>query len=364
MNASTELYTAPASNALAPGHGSASEHVTFVSLVRRHWGPSLVIITLAATLAFLVYSGADSIYRTSGAVMLAKPNVDPSRAPEAVIDLAAVASNASDAARALDDGTPATDDAEVRTLDRATLDVRARSDTAPGAERALETLLDLVAAELDAQQAALREDDRLTARLLTPETAARPIAGGHEASAILWVAGVGGRVDNPIGDDGATMRLLQVAVSSESGRARIAADVGPDVTYRVSSQRGDVAPIIFIRSEGPDPSLTIRAIDAVSAAMARELDLRQSQADVPFARRVFLDTLAPADTPVADRSGARRLSGFVFVLGIVVAGALAGFLEYRSTRARDRGFAGRPSADADQSKLDLVDHAMGTPWPS
>jgi hypothetical protein len=330
--ATDELTSAPRrSGAVEEPEG----HVSLAGLLLRNWRVSTPILILTAMACGLVQTSAPATFAASGTVMLATPAQDPSRLPAAIIEL----SEAIDEMQRFEvRESLAVGNASVsaRLVDRTILVITSSADDGRDAERSVTGAIRWLETELTSRQeaAGITEQDRLTGRLLTPTVIARRLNDdSYAAEAVVWVDGLGGAEENPFDASPSTARLLLVALSGVEGRGNIEDRIGPDVDYAISQDETEDLSGLVIVTEGADADDTIAAFDAIVSVMDLELAGRQTRAQVPVVRRVFVDVLSRPEVATDESPSVHPASVLIACLGVAAAGG-AGALDRRRQRPR------------------------------
>jgi hypothetical protein len=319
--------------------GEPAVHASLAALLLRHWRVTAPILLLTAIAFGLVQANAPSTYRASGTVMLATPAQDPSRLPASIIQL----SDAIDEMQRFEiRESLAVGDASVsaRLVDRTTLVIASSSSNGRDAERSVTEAIRWLQTELTSRQEAggIAEVDRLTGRLLTPTVVARRLGDdAFAAEAVMWVDGLGGAEENPFQASPATARLLIVALSGVEGRGSIEDRIDPGVNYAISQDATEDLAALVIATQGSDADEILAAFDAIVAVMDLELGGRQARAQVPVARRVFLDVLSRPQVATDESPSVHPVPALIALLGIAAAGGAGAVAHSRERHRRQRG---------------------------
>ncbi len=345
--------------------------MTLSESFQRYWPLSVAVIILAVGGAFLVQVRAGSGYVASGSVMIAPPEVDPSRSASRAINLAAAIAETSTAevreAVAVEGGR---DDYRIIQVSNNRLQVLASGEGAvPGVRAVLRSLSDVVAAQ---QQAAdIDVDERLRPRLFfqipDDELAALAAVEGELAGEPPEVIGtlvledpLSGAV-NPLNGVALATRLVLLTITSDAGAEDVASTLPEDVGFTVGAYDRRAPGLLTITTTGPEPAEVVRAFDAVAESVDAELQRRQELAEVPRAARLLVDVIA---SPLEAREANPGLSTgalLVLALGLGIALAIPGILretigdrlEWPMRKARADGSA------AQQETESLADGGQG-----
>jgi hypothetical protein len=309
-----------------------AQHVPLTALLFRHRRvtvPILILAMLGAATAQLV---APHTYRAVGSIVLATPTQDPSRLPASIAQVSdAIAEMQRTDVRS---GFLAADaDFSATLLDRTTLVLTASADGPDVAEQTVLAAASWLGREITARQddADIPLGDQLEGRLLTPTVVARRNAGSsYTAEAVVWIDGLGGAEENPYQASAVTSRLLTLWLTSVEGRAAVESRIGPDVSYLLVFDPWGPLPSIDIVTEGADAGEVIEAFHEIAAIMQLDLEGRQSRAQVPLARRIFVEELAE---PLSVEDVGPALAPFAVVallMGLASAGGAAALLDRRA----------------------------------
>lgn len=301
------------------------------TLLVRQWKVTApILVAFLALAVYLALSGPPPTYEASGQVLLARPEFDPSRLPENVIDVPGTAErlvSSEVAPEIVDESARLTATAH----DHTTIEVTVAGPSAGATEQGLVAAIDWL--EEDAassqQEASVPEAERLAWLLLTPDTRAlTQVDGSYRAAATLWIEGLSGLDENPYARFSQLPRVMQITLTSEDRRAQIHERLGGGVDYGITAPtRRLSAPLLDVRTSGADPDRTLAAFDLVVDEIGQELQQRQSRASVPVTRRVFVDVIAPPIESVPQEQGLPLGAASVALLGVVAAGGAAASAE-------------------------------------
>jgi hypothetical protein len=341
--------------------GPAMDLLTIVRVVLRRWyitGP-VVVMTLIA--AFIMQGNVPSQFRASGSILITDPQFDPSRLPDpgAVVEEATVSVQDPET---LDELAPGPSDVAFGMVGNATVEAVATAESPREAERiarsALVRLADEVAEVQAGDQSTLAVE--LQPNILTPSIIAEQVDETRfRASGRIQLIDPTLENANPYTASGATVRLLQVAVMSDVGRARVSELTGQQVTYQVSSEAYDAAPIMGVEIFGADPTAVIGGFDAIKAFIGEELERRQERAAVPIARRLTVEALAQPQSVIDESPPLDRIVAVVMALGLAAALGLALAVESFAQRRRNGRTASAEDSPYVWSSADLDFTAAG-----
>jgi hypothetical protein len=311
-------------------------HVTLLHLLSRYWRVTVPIMAVAAAGALAVQASAPPDLRAEGAVILASAELDRSRSSESLVHLT----------RALNDlqreevaASLTTSDAVLTAdlTDRMTLHIGATADRARAAESTVSAAAEWLQNELAERQrqAGISGVDQLAARLLTPTVVGRQGSdGAYVAETVIWIDGLGGAETNPYAPSAQTAQFLALLLSSADGRETVASRVGDGVRFTVRQDPTENLPVLTVTTAGHDAVSLSRAFDEVVAVLNLELEGRQARAQVPPARRIFVEVLARPESALDLSPTVEAPAVMIALSGIVVAGSVAGLLRRRQARRR------------------------------
>jgi hypothetical protein len=309
---------------------ASGEHVDLVGLIRRTWHHKVVtlpVIVLTVVAAIVVQSSVEPRLEARGTVLLAEPQLDPSLAAADVVDTRQIAvqlrSEESVASLAV---TGATADFVVNQLDEDVVEVVANGPAAQSAVATAELVTERMIEAVDRAQedAAIPEAERLQARVTVEGVVAEELEDGtfRAVSTVSFVDPAAG-IENPFTASLSTARVLQVAITSETNRARVEERTGEDIEFEIGLDPNDSAPIIEIFTYGADPARVLESFQSVRGVLGEELDARQSRAGIPGPRRISIEVLSEPLTvtdvspPIGRTVAAIIVLGGALVLGLV-----------------------------------------------
>jgi hypothetical protein len=325
--------------------------LAIVRIVLRRWYVSVPIVVATLVGAVVLQSNVPSQFRTSGSVWLVDPQFDPARLPdpEGLLDDAIAELQGTDA---LDEITIGDAEIAVGSIGEATVEAIATAESPEGAQQSVEAALIRLEEEVERLQSAeAREvDASLQTQVITPVITAEQLDDGRfRASGSVQIFDPTAGTANPYPAGGSTVRVLQVAATSDAGRMRVAERLGQPVGYTVTSEPHDAAPIMNVETSGPDPEVVLDGFIAVQQVIAEELDARQERAAVPVSRRLTVETLAQPEFVTDESPPLDRLVAMTAALGMMAAVGLTVAVESisrRRTTRRERASArarwGRP----------------------
>lgn len=314
--------------------------LAIIGSVLRRWYIVTPIVLVAAALALTVQSNTPSQYQAAGSVLLANPELDPSRLPLTSSILDDVVADLQAAADA-DEFAPAT---EVSVYRR---DVTAIGvDLSAGSEDEVREGVEAVSDALAEILAAIQEENDIPAADRTEvlpggievavDDGSFETGGQIAASSVINLSDPTAGIVNPFGASAQTARVLEVALESDEGRLAMAQRAGRGVAFDITQETRDVAPIVQITTLGSDPELVLEDFDLVVDVLGDELDARQATAQVPESRRVILEVLA-APRGVMDVSPpVSRVAAAVLGLGGLLGVGIALLVESIDSRRRGR----------------------------
>jgi hypothetical protein len=317
--------------------------VSIIKTVFRRW--YVVAPIVLAGLAGAAYFQMNAVpqYQTTGSVLLAEPQLDPT--------------GLLDPALALEETLERVQEPEVITeleqggarlviqpQDELLLDVVATAGDSRDAETSVLDALAWMERDLAEAAAAVTDDprERVRARLSPTVTIEGLPNDSYRARGSFSVEDPTAEVPNPYPASITTGRVVEVAVESDAGRARIAEEAGRPVAFDISLE-GPEAPIMTITTFGSDPASVIEGFSHVVTVVNAELEDRQERAEVPSSRWVVLETLAEPQnvqdiSPPFERVAIAVL-GLAGLLAVGVAILVESIALHRGPRRTARGKA-------------------------
>ena len=297
-----------------------------------YWPLSLAVIVLAVGGALLLERGAASNYVASGSVMIAGPEVDPTRSAARAVDLTlAIAETSTTEARegfAADGGR---DDYRIIQVSDNRLQVFANGEGAvQGVRAVLRSLSNVVAgqqlaAEIDADE---RIQPRLFIQIPEGELDALAAVEGRVTGELPEVIGTLVLEDplagaaNPLDSVALATSLVLLTITSDAGSQAVADTLPDGVGFTVSGRSRQAPGLLAITTTGPDPADVLRAFDAVTSAVDAELQRRQELAESPREDRLLVDVIAsPLEAREADpgrSTGALALLALGFGVAVLL----------------------------------------------
>jgi hypothetical protein len=299
--------------------------VTIIQAVLRRWYVSVPLLVLATAVALYVQFAAPSAYQADGQLLLADPGLDPSGLPAAAVDVDEILVRLD--APAIREELEAGDATyQVEAEDQSTVAVTVGASSTGAAEdtaRAVHAWLTEHVADVQSD-AEFPEDERIQVRggeritLTTDEQ-----SGDVQATSAITLFDPTAGVVNPFAASNTTVRLLIVAIESDTGRTAVLEQTGPDISFVLTQEQRDAAPILGVSTTGADPRAVLSAFDAVSQAVDEELQRRQDRAEIPSSRRTRVEALAQPQRVVDVSPPVQRTAGALFGLGAFLAVAAA-----------------------------------------
>ncbi len=319
--------------------------LTIIQAVLRRWYVAAPILLAFAAGAYYVNSTIPPQFEARGQVLLADPELDPSNLPRQSVSLTELV-----------DELQSSEVLDAQLVGGATLDATARrngitleveGETREAVQETVANARSWLATGLEEQQE--RANIEPLERLRLSDAGVDAVAEDEEGlrqTTTLELEDPAAAAPNPYGASNQTGRLLIVATSSDAGRMRVAERTGPDVSFEVSQDSRDAAPILSITTFGPAPQQVIEAYDDVTAVLEEELEARESRAEVPPSRQTSIERIAVpqqvADvSPPLDRSVA-AIVGVGGLLALAAALALDSMISHRRARIAD---GPHPAAD-------------------
>jgi hypothetical protein len=312
-----------------------------LSLVRiffRRWAVTVPIIVLTLAAATYVQVNVPPQYQARGSVLLATPELDPSRLPSSVVDLPSLVDELETEQTASGLVAPGSE-ILVRIREDGVFETNSVSTSAEAAEQTVENVIAWLIEEVARVQveADVPESERIRARNLTPIVAAEEQDGNrYQATGAISLEDPSLNMTNPFGATLETALLLEEAVGGDAGRRRVADLTGPGASFQFSSADRSASPILRIDTFGSDPETVLEAFEHVRVVLDEELTARQDRAEVPTLRQVRVETLTAPGTvsdisPPVSRAVALIVGlGGLLALGLAI--ALESLLSRRSTR--------------------------------
>ncbi len=310
--------------------------MTLSESFQRYWPLSLAVILLAVGGALLLQVRAGSGYVASGNVMIAPPEVDPSRSASRAVNLAvAIAETSTAEVRETFAAEGGRNDYRIIQISDNRLQVLASGEGAiPGVRAVLRSLSDVVAEQQLA--AAIDVDERIRPRLFfqIPENefAARAAVEGEVTGDPPEVIGTFvledplAGADNPLNSVALATRLVLLTITSDAGSEAVADTLPEDVGFTVGAYDRRAPGLLTITTTGPEPTEVVRAFDAVAESVDAELQRRQELAEVPRAARLLVDVIASPLEATEANPGLSTAALVVLALGVGIALALPGIL--------------------------------------
>jgi hypothetical protein len=314
-------------------------HVTLIQLLVQHRRVTVPILILAGGVALLIQVTSVPLFRASGTVMLASPAQDPSRVAESTVHLKRAVAELQ-GMDAHEDTAVGSAEWTAELSDDSTLHFSATAESRSSAERTVAAAIDRLERDLlDRQQTAgIPDADRLVGRLLTPRVVARQAGDRtYVADAVIWVDGVAGAEENPFTASQPTARLLALTLSAPEGRNAVQERVGSDVQFDLRYDGSGDLPTLDVTTQGGDQDEVVAAFDAITGLLDLELAGRQSRAQVPLSRRIFVDVLARPLVGIDTRPTLEPAAILALLLGVAGAAGAAG-LQRRKLRRRNPRF--------------------------
>lgn len=321
----------------AGGPAPARQGTTIIAILRRRWRFASPILLLAVVLAVVLESWSSTEYTATGTVLLVASEIDLPTTPTAVTTATIV--------RRLEDGPVAggrEDDDETfvgaTRVDADNLQLFAAAETEIAATRALDDALEWLVDDVDAayDEAAIPTNERSRVVIQPLDPAVWRLGDGwHASGATVQLENPGSGAANPYEPTTSMLRLLEIATTSDSGRATLEEEMGDDAVFEIHHDRRDAAPVAQITTRSPDADGALAAFDAVAAFLSDELDARQRRAGVAADRRHGLEVIG---RPVAAERTDRVPSGptvLVLLLGAAAALGGAALVDWRRLRAQD-----------------------------
>lgn len=304
-----------------------------IPMLLRRWYVVMPALAIVGLTAFLVDRGAPSSFRAMGVVMVVEPEVDPTRSIFRGIDFASVISGATrPSVRESVVDVGGTSDYTVAAVGPRRIQVLATGKLAE-ATSTVEAILRHLARAVDRDQADSGRalDERVRSRLLIDVPSDDAVAaGGTTAPSQAQIVGTLVLQDplddssNPFSAANIT-RLLTATVTSESERERISAQLGEDISYKLSEYDRRAPGMLNLSVSGTEADQSLRAFDVMVDVVNDELEERQVTAAVPVSRRRFLEVLAQPQEAL-DTSPSWYFPALATLIGgllIVIGGAAA-----------------------------------------
>lgn len=299
--------------------------LTLIRVVLRRWYVALPIILASMGAAWWVQSNTPPTYEATGSILLASPELDPSRIPFVVADVGARVSEL-DEPEVLQQLAEQDASFAVEPVDTTTLTIRAVGEAPEAAAETVENVVSWLRTEIEASQTAstIPADERVEVRTLHPVVVPEEQDDGsfRAEATVLFIDPTAGTV-NPYGPTASTGRLLEVSLESDSGVERIEAQAADGIEYDVDQYSRD-APILTVTVLGHDPGGVIEAFTIIHGELGADLERRQARAEVPSSRRVTTEVIAAPEfvedvSPPVERSAAVFLAvGGLLAIGLAL----------------------------------------------
>lgn len=318
--------------------------MSIASAFGRFWPLVLPVLFITGLAAFILDARVPETFTATGTVMVARPEVDPSRAASSSVDLGAAIRDAStmDARTAvLERG--GRDDYRIVQVSANRAQVLATGDGAiPGVRAVLRALSDGVASQQLA--ASIAVDERIQPRLFVqvPEddlealaAVDAPIDGDPpEVVGTLVLEDPLAGAENPLGGPALATRLVLLSINSDAGTQSLEGSLPEGVAFQVNAFDRRAREILTVSTTGPDQEETLASFSIVTEAVADELERRQEQAEVPSEARLLVDLIAAPLQAQENEPALIRAATIVLVLGLLVAVALPTMLSEFLFRGR------------------------------
>lgn len=300
--------------------------LTLIQVVLRRWYVTIPVMLATLGVAWWVQTNTPPTYEASGAMLLAGPELEPSRMPFVVADVVGHVAR-------LDDlevqGELAIGGATFAVIPASPtiLTIRAVGDTGEAAVETVGNVVEWLRTEVSASQAGstIPPDERLEVRTSDPVVVPeRQDDGSFQAEGTVLVVDPTAGLENPYRPSAATGRVLEVSVESDSALERISSMTAEDIKYDVGQSNRDAAPILNVTVLGRDPGAVLAAFDVVHRTIDEDLEQRQSRAEVPVSRRVTTELIAAPEivedvSPPLERSAAAlAAAGMLLAVGLAV----------------------------------------------
>lgn len=338
--------------------------MTLLASIRQFWPLSTALVVLTVTGVWLLESETGASYSASGTVMIARPEVDPSRVASRSVNLAVAiaATSTSDAREAfVDEG--GRDDYRIIQVSENRLQVLAIGDGAPDGVRAvLRSLADVVASQQ--LEAGVDVDERIRPRLfvqvaedeLESLAAMQGRVSGEPPEIIgtLVLEDPLAGVENALGSPATATRLVTLSIKSDAGTAAVLDTLPDGVGFWIDSFDRRARELLTVTTTGPEPTDVVDAFDVVVAAVDAELQRRQEQAEVPSDARLLVDVVATPLVATKVDAGLSTNAFLILTLGLGTALAIPAIMREVIT-ARSRASAAADQASRDRLHDDVLD---------
>ena len=321
--------------------------MTLIETFQRYWVLSVALALATLIGVGLLEQGGEPSYTTSGTVMIAPPEVDPSRAAPRAVNLAsAIAQTATSATREAIAADGGRDDYRIIQVNQQRAQVLATGDGAVPAVRAvLRALSDVVAAQQ--VEADVDTEDRIRPRMFVqiPDDdldALGAIEGSvagepPEVVGTLVLENPLAGAKNPLGGTDAAARLVLLRINSDDGSEEIRAELAEGAGFSLNAFDRRAPDLLTITTRATTPRDALSAFDVVSSAVETELDRRQEVAGVPSQARLLIDVIAKPVDATEEDGGLSSSALALLVLGLGTAVAAPTLLrELSQGRSRDR----------------------------
>lgn len=299
--------------------------MTVLDSYRRFWPVTVFLLVLILAAVLLVERGSEPAFSASGTVMIARPEVDPSRSASRAIHLSgAVAAVSRAEAREAFASEGGRDDFRVLQVSDTRLQVLASGAGAvPGVRAVLRALADVVAEQQIAADVDVEERIRPRLFVQVPEdelasleATQGPVTGdAPDVIGTLVLEDPLAGATNALGGVAQASRLVLLSVNSDAGSQEVLDALPSDVRFSIRAQDRRAGELLTVTTTGSDPSEVIDGFEVVTAAVEGELQRRQELANVPRDRWLLVDVIA---APIQAREVEPGLSGTA--LGLLVLG--------------------------------------------
>jgi hypothetical protein len=329
--------------------------LALVKLVVRRWYVVLPVVAISIGVAAFTQLQVEREYRAQGTLLLASPELDPSRSPRVPTELdAAVQRFRTSEGVAELVAAGASEDFTLTRLDALQVQVVVPA-TGAAAERTASVALEAIAESVLERQleADIPEGERVTwstniaAQALGAEaqlgdaTVDDPAVEESNASPAVTVGLVSlqdpaaGRT-NPFVAGDTTSRLLQYGIQSDAGRLAVFDRVANSAFLGFEMTPQGSPGLIQVVTTARAPDVAVESFTAVQETLAMDLDARQDRADVPTSQRLTLEVVAAPGSPVDVTPPVDRGAAGIVALGSLLAVGLVIVVENISYRHRLR----------------------------
>lgn len=305
--------------------------MTLLQAFRTYGWLSAAIALVTISAVFLLERGGTASFSAAGSIMIARPEVDPSRAASREVNLTGAIADTSTAdareAFAADGGR---DDYRIIQVSESRAQVLASGEGAvPGVRAVLRSLADHVAGQQLAAQ--IEAEERIRPRLFlqipVDDLAALGAIEGSVSGELPEVVGTFvledplAGAENPLGGTAAATRLVLLRVNSDDGTQELLEELPRGASFGINAFDRQARELLTVTTNAASPADALQAFDTVTAAVEAELARRQELAEVPSDARLLVDVIAaPINAVEADEG----LSGRALVLLVLgLGGALA-----------------------------------------